>query len=265
LRPIQEIDPAVCRALVGVVFDVDDTLTDRGRLTDPAYGALWALSRAGLALVAVTGRPLGWCDVLARHWPVVAAVGENGAGWVVSDGAGAREGYWDDEAERARQRERQAEIFRAAQAAVPRARLAGDQRARRVDLAFDIAEEVHLDPEELERLLAVIHGAGARSLVSSVHAHAFFGAHDKASGARRAVAEALGRDVAAERERWLFVGDSGNDAAGFAYFPSSAGVANVRAHLARLSVPPAFVASAERGRGFAEITAVVLGHRRAQP
>jgi hypothetical protein len=94
-----------------------------------------------------------------------------------------------------------------------------------------------------------------------VHAHAFFGAHDKASGTVRALGAVLGRDLAGERERWLFVGDSGNDAAAFAYFPVSAGVANVRAHLGRLPVAPAFVARAERGAGFAEIARVVLSAR----
>jgi hydroxymethylpyrimidine pyrophosphatase-like HAD family hydrolase len=120
---------------------------------------------------------------------------------------------------------------------------------------------VRLPPEAIARLVELIHAAGARSLVSSVHAHAFFGAHDKATGAAAAVKAVLGRELGAERDRWLFVGDSGNDAAAFAYFPVSAGVANVRAHLGRLPVPPAFVASAERGAGFAEIAALVLRAR----
>jgi HAD superfamily hydrolase (TIGR01484 family) len=261
VRPLRELDPAVCRNLAGVVFDIDDTITDHGRLTDGAYRALWDLSRAGLTLVAVTGRPLGWCDVFARQWPVAAAVGENGGGWIFRSGSAVVEGYFDDEAERGRQQARLAAIEQAARAAVPGLRLAGDQRLRRVDLAFDVGEEVRLAEASVARLLEVIHAAGARSLVSSVHAHAFFGAHDKATGAASAVKAVLGRDLAAERERWLFVGDSGNDAAAFAWFPVSAGVANVRAHLGRLPVPPAFVADAERGAGFAEIAVTVLSAR----
>jgi len=261
VRPLRDLPSAACRALHGVVFDIDDTLTDHGRLTDGAYRALWDLSRAGLALVAVTGRPLGWCDVFARQWPVVAAVGENGGGWVFRAGSAINEGYWDGESERGRQRQRLAALQARALATVPELRLAGDQRLRRVDLAFDVGEEVHLDEAQIARVLELIEGAGARSLVSSVHAHAYYGAHDKAAGAARALGAVLGRDLERERERWLFVGDSGNDAAAFAYFPLSVGVANVRAHLGRLPVAPAFVAEGERGAGFAEIAATVLHAR----
>jgi HAD superfamily hydrolase (TIGR01484 family) len=261
MRPLTELPAATCRALEGVVFDVDDTLTDGGLLTEVAYAALWALRHGGLHLVAVTGRPLGWCDVLARHWPVAAAIGENGGGWVFRRHDRVEEGYFDDAPTRHEQRRRLAVLEHEALAALPGLRLASDQRHRRVDLAFDIAEEARLDGPGLDRLLAMITGAGAHSLVSSVHAHAFFGDHDKASGVVRATAQVLGRDLAAERDRWLFVGDSGNDAAAFAHFPFSAGVGNVRAHLPRLPVPPAFVADQERGRGFAAIAAAVLAAR----
>jgi HAD superfamily hydrolase (TIGR01484 family) len=261
VRPLRDLDPDVCRNLAGVIFDIDDTITDHGQLTDGAYHALWNLARAGLTLVAVTGRPLGWCDVFARLWPVAMAIGENGGGWVYRAGTAVLEGYWDDAAARAQQQQQLAALEQAARAALPELRLAGDQRLRRVDLAFDVGEEVHLPAARIARLLEVIHGAGARSLVSSVHAHAFFGAHDKAAGAARAVDAVLGRALEQERERWLFVGDSGNDAAAFAYFPISAGVANVRAHLGRLPVPPAFVATAERGAGFTEIAEFVLAAR----
>jgi len=262
VRPIAQLTPDQCRSLAGVVFDIDDTLTDGGQLTDVAYRALWDLAREALPLVAVTGRPLGWCDVLARQWPIAAAVGENGGGWVFRRPPGVAEGYFDAPVVRAQQQQRLRQLQEEACAAIPGLRLASDQRHRRVDLAFDVAEETRLPAEDLDRLLHLIGAAGARALVSSVHAHAYFGAHDKASGVVRAVAEALGRDLDGERSRWLFVGDSGNDAAAFAYFPLSAGVGNVRAHLTRLPVAPAFVADEERGRGFAAIVATVLRQRR---
>jgi HAD superfamily hydrolase (TIGR01484 family) len=272
MRSIHQLPTEVCHQLAGVVFDVDDTLTDHGQLTEVAYGALWALARRGLLLVAVTGRPLGWCDVFARQWPIAAAVGENGGGWVFrqtaqDQGQGGKvrieivDGYFDDEVTRAGQHLRLAALEKTALATIPGLRLASDHRLRRVDLAFDVAEEAPLDPAALDRLLALIAASGARALVSSVHAHAYLGAHDKASGAARAIADAIGRDLAAERERWLFIGDSGNDAAAFAYFPVSAAVANVRANLPRLPVPPVFVADQERGHGFAEIAAAILARR----
>src|SRR5688572_32716530 len=63
----------------GLLFDIDETLTTEGKLTAEAYAALQRLQRAGKLVVPVTGRPAGWCDHIARMWPVDAVVGENGA------------------------------------------------------------------------------------------------------------------------------------------------------------------------------------------
>jgi HAD superfamily hydrolase (TIGR01484 family) len=261
MRPIAELDGDSCRRLEAVVFDIDDTITDKGQLTEESYSALWRLHRAGLLLVAVTGRPLGWCDVLAHLAPINLAIGENGAGWVWRQGHMVREGYWDDQAARQRQRARLDLLVRTVAAALPEVRLADDQRHRRVDIAFDVAESVELPESTVRQLADLMRDAGARVLISSVHAHGFFGQYDKASGVVRAVREVLGRDVPATRDRWLFVGDSGNDAPAFSYFPVSAGVANVRDHLARLPVKPAYVASLARARGFAEIADHLLAQR----
>ncbi|MEO0324194.1 MAG: HAD family hydrolase, partial [Myxococcota bacterium] len=81
------------------------------------------------------------------------------------------------------------------------------------------------------------------------------------SGAAAAAAAVLGVDLAAERGRWLFVGDSGNDAAAFAAFAPSVGVANVAAHLDRLAARPGYVTAADRGLGFAELAGAILRAR----
>lgn len=261
MRPIEDLGSDACRALRGVVFDIDDTITEQGRVTAEAYAALWRLADAGLTLVAVTGRPLGWCDVAAQLWPVALAVGENGAGWVWREGARLRDGFWDEESVRGEQRMRTKDLIELVAQRFPGLTLAGDQRLRRVDLAFDVNEAVRLPPATVQALVAFLQDQGARVLVSSVHVHVFFGTHDKAAGVVRAAEQALGQDVASAPARWLFVGDSGNDASAFAYFPISAGVANVRDHLDRLPTPPAFVARGARGRGFAEIADLVLSRR----
>lgn len=263
LEPLASMPPDLASAIDGVVFDVDDTVTRDGRLERAAYDAMWRLHERGVRLVAVTGRPLGWVDVIARHWPVDVAVGENGAGWVWREGAKIREGYFHDDVERLAHAELLAGVRERVAAAMPEARLAADQRARRCDLAYDVGEELSLGQEDIARLTAIIEAEGARVAVSSVHAHVLAGGWDKARGTARAIAEALGRDLApeAERSRWLFAGDSGNDAAAFAWFPISVGVANVRAHLHALPVPPRWITTADRGRGFAEIAAHVLAHR----
>jgi HAD superfamily hydrolase (TIGR01484 family) len=259
--PIAALGREEARAVRAVAFDIDDTLTRDGRLEREAFAALWSLADAGLVLVAATGRPLGLCDVVVRHWPVHAAVGENGGGWVWRDRtSGAfHEGYADDDATRAAAL-RRLDALRARVARVfPQVRVTDDQRARRVDLAFDVGEHARLDAAAREALRALIEAEGARAIVSSVHAHAFYGDHDKATGIRAALAAATGD--ALPDDAVLFVGDSGNDAPAFAAFSTSAAPRNVAHWLDALPVSPRYVAEASFGAGFAEIARTLLDRR----
>ena len=79
LRPVADFPRAARARVRAVLTDIDDTLTSDGRLPAVAYAALEKLRDAGLLVVPVTGRPAGWCDLIARQWPVDAVVGENGA------------------------------------------------------------------------------------------------------------------------------------------------------------------------------------------
>ncbi|MGB5546813.1 MAG: HAD-IIB family hydrolase [Polyangiales bacterium] len=252
MESYRELNPAGIR---GLVFDIDDTVTRNGVLEPGAYAAMHRLAGAGFDLVAVTGRPLGWTDVLARLWPVRIAVGENGAGWTWVDEAGAHEGYFCNEAERELQADLLNAIRQKVASAMPHVQTTNDHRHRRCDLAFDVGESQSLPRAEIDALLDLIERLGARTSVSTVHAHAVPGPWDKAQGVARALHEVLDIDLAAEIERWVFVGDSGNDEAAFARFPKSVGVANVREHLDRLSTPPRYVTDGDRGRGFAELAA----------
>lgn len=250
MKHYRDLDPSDVR---GVIFDIDDTVTNRGVVEAGAFLALHRMRQTGLDLVAVTGRPLGWADVVARMWPVSLAIGENGAGWSWMDGVRSRQGYFDGPDERARQRELLDAIAREVAERMPHVKPANDRGARRCDLAFDVGEEETLSDEDVDALVHIIERHGAHSAVSTVHAHATPGDWNKARGARRAISQVLGVDVESEIERWVFVGDSGNDAAAFDYFPVSVGVANIRAHLDRLRTPPRYVTDSERGVGFAEL------------
>lgn len=245
----------------GVVFDIDDTVTRKGVLEPVAYTAMHQLAKAGFDLVAVTGRPLGWTDVIARQWPVRLAVGENGAGWVWVDGAGAHEGYFCDEAQRAQQAAALDRVRRAVAANMPNVRVSQDDRARRCDLAFDVGEWVSLPRADIDALIALIERQGCRASVSTVHVHAVPGSWNKAAGVIRALDRALTTRIETEMDRWIFVGDSGNDADAFERFPRSVGVANVREHLDRLPVPPRYVTDGDRGNGFAELAAHLVRSR----
>jgi len=267
MEPLRAIPDPTLRRLRGVAFDVDDTVTRDGILEEPAFAALWRLREAGLRLVAVTGRPLGWTDVLARQWPVDLAVGENGAGWAWRDAStGAfRTGYFQrDPAVRAADRERLGRLREEVTRQLPGVSVADDQDARRCDLAFDVGEHHRSPPAERDALVDLIRSRGFRATVSSVHAHAMPGDWDKARGIVAAILGVLGVDLGdpGNVAGWAYVGDSPNDAAAFDHFPLSIGVANVRDHdPARLGTPPRFVTSADRGRGFAELAATILAAR----
>jgi HAD superfamily hydrolase (TIGR01484 family) len=261
VQPIAAFPPADAHSLLGVCFDIDDTVTKHGVLEQSAYAALCDLARAGLKLIAVTGRPLGFAEVIARMWPVDVAVGENGAGFIARAEHGLTLGYWDDAALRAIQRERLAEIRAQVALHMPHVKVSSDNWARRCDLAFDVGEEEQLSRADVNRLVTLLREQGANTTVSSVHAHAQLSDHDKAQGVARAAAAVLALTAEQTRERFLFVGDSGNDAAAFAWFRHTAGVANVVRFLDRLSVPPGFIAEGECGEGFAEIARTVLSKR----
>ncbi len=258
MEPIANLGAELARSITGVCFDVDDTLTTHGVLDVEAYAALAALKRAGLVLFAVTGRPLGWAELIARMWPVDAAIGENGGGYISRRGDKLTFGYWDDEATRKSQALKLEQIRARVAREMPQVRVSNDSWARRCDLAFDVNEYESLPRAEIEELCALLADEGAHVTVSSVHAHAQLGDHDKARGVAHAAEALMGIGGREAKSRFIFVGDSGNDAAAFAWFEVTAGVANVSRFLDRLPVPPRFVSKASHGQGFAEIADTLL-------
>jgi HAD superfamily hydrolase (TIGR01484 family) len=261
MRALSALPPDDARGLVGLLFDLDDTVLSHGVLTRDAYNAIWSLHEAGLKLVAVTGRPSGWGEVIVRQWPIDGAVTENGAVHVIRDGKGVQLLFDGDAAEVAARRARLDDLVRAVAKAMPNVMLADDVHARRSDVAWDIGERVRLEPAAIEELATLVVAAGARTTRSSVHLHASFERDDKASGAIRFVHRELGEDEGAALHRWAFVGDSGNDAACFAAFRTTFGVENVRAYARVLSVPPRWIAPSKRGAGFAEIAKAIVSSR----
>ena len=85
LIPLAQCPRETLAAIEGVLTDIDETVSTHSRLTAEAYGAMEALKKAGFRVIPVTGRPAGWCDLIARFWPVDAVVGENGAFWMWHD------------------------------------------------------------------------------------------------------------------------------------------------------------------------------------
>ncbi len=262
MGPLTALISADVAPLVGVIFDLDDTVLDRGELGLEAYDALFRLRGAGLRLVACTGRPSGWAEVIARTWPIDGAVAENGAVAWHKVGHG-RVVLLDPvvPAERAARASRLSAIARDVLAAHPTMALSDDVAARRTDLAFDVAERRQVAADVVISARAQLRDRGARTFLSSVHLHATFEATDKASGAVAFLAGALREEPTAALGRWAFVGDSENDAPAFAAFERTFGVANVRPRAAALTRPPRWVAPSAAGRGFAEIATAIVALR----
>jgi len=256
MRPLAELDPGGVSA---VLLDIDDTLTTEGRLTADAFSALEALQRAGKRVVPVTGRPAGWCDHIARMWPVDAVVGENGAFYFWRADGRLQRCYVDDAATREANHARLRALARRIVDAVPGSALAADQAYRETDLAIDYREDVPPLPlQTAERIAALMREAGLTAKVSSIHVNGWFGHYDKLTTTRRLFAERFGLDLSAGNGSVVFAGDSPNDAPMFDYFERSVGVANVRRFAAVLDAGPKFVTRAECGAGFAELVAHLL-------
>jgi len=252
--------------ITGVFTDIDDTLTTDGAITPDALQALSDLKAAGLHVIPITGRPVGWSEPFALSWPVDAIVAENGAVALLADKSGRKplsKRYQQDPATRIANHARMQQTAQRITREVAGAVLAQDSAGRETDIAIDHSEFVHLPPERIAQAVQIMRSEGMNATVSSIHINGWFGAHNKLEGARWIARELWGRNLDAEMARWVYVGDSTNDQLMFEAFPNSVGVANIRRFEAQLSHKPRYITEGERGAGFAELVAALLDARKA--
>lgn len=258
MRPVTEL--AHRGALRGIFSDIDDTLTHHGVVVPDAYAAVARARAAGLRVVLVTGRPAGWAEVLASVWPVDAAIAENGGvAYFKRDGRVHRMYFerGDPTADASRLAALADDVLRS----FTFARRSDDSTLRITDAAFDIGETQQLSPPQIEAIVARCRELGARTLVSSVHAHACFHRADKALMSVRVAEELWGESSEQVAADYAFIGDSPNDQAAFAFFQASIGVANIARYLPQLAPPPRYVTTGVAGHGFAEAIDVLLAAR----
>lgn len=262
VQPLATAPRAVLAGIGGVMTDIDDTLTRDGAIEPAALAALHALRDAGLPVIAITGRPMGWSEPFAAAWPVAAIVAENGAVALLPEGDSVRTEFAQDEALRAANATRLRQVATRILREVPGATLARDSAGRVTDIAIDHAEFAHLDDAAVAAVVAIMRAEGMTATVSSIHINGWFGDHSKWSGACWMLSRLYGRALQAEIERWIYVGDSTNDQPMFERFPCSVGVANLRDFADRMTHWPAWITQAERGQGFAEVARTLLAARR---
>ncbi|SEA38809.1 hypothetical protein SAMN05660420_01962 [Desulfuromusa kysingii] len=265
MQPLKDIAPDKLKQIKYVLADIDDTLTLNGRLPAAVYMALEKLHDAGIILVPITGRPAGWCDHMARMWPIDGIVGENGAFYFCyrTERQHMLRRYWKADAERQTDRARLLALSDEILTAIPEARVAADQAYRETDLAIDICEDVApLSTTKVNRIMAMFTAAGAHAKISSIHVNGWFGDYDKLSMTRNLFLEVFNEDLEAVKGQVIFIGDSPNDMPMFDYFPESVGVANITRFLDQSAVKPAWITTQEGGTGFLELAAALLRVKR---
>ncbi len=249
------------RNVRGVLTDIDDTLTRDGQIEPTALRSLVDLQTAGLPVIAVTGRPMGWSEGFAMQWPVAAIVAENGAVALWRDSERLCIEFVQDPATRHKNAERLGRVAQQILQELPGATLARDSAGRRTDIAIDHGEFAHLQPAQIQQVVQLMQQAGMNATVSSIHVNGWFGSHDKLSGARWIVQRLLRRDLDGEHGDWIYVGDSTNDQQMFGHFALSVGVANLMQFAAQLHTWPAYMTRGERGAGFAQVARRLLAAR----
>jgi HAD superfamily hydrolase (TIGR01484 family) len=272
LRPLAELAAELAKhehKIIGVLTDIDDTLTTHGKLSTQAYLALQALQTAGLKVVPITGGAASLALHAARLWPVDAAIGESGAVLYSHDAKQAdtqlSTHFWHDEATRKSYAQAREGMFARIKVAVPRAQVARDQCFRLCDLAINLSEDLsadeRLNSDEITQIKKLLTEAGYTVRQSSIHLNAWLGDYDKLPMTRRALRELWGMDIERDKYQWIYVGDAPNDEAMFEFFPLSVGVANIARYLPQMQHHPSYLCMHESGAGFAELAAVLLGSR----
>jgi hypothetical protein len=262
--PLEDCPPATLRDAKAVLTDIDDTLTLHGRLPSEAFAALEALRAAGLIVIPITGRPAGWCDHIARMWPVDGVVGENGAFYFRYDESARkmRRVYAQGSTERRTNVEKIWAIAQRVLERFPGTAIASDQAYREIDVAIDFCEDVPPQPLAVaEQIRRLFESEGAHAKVSSIHVNAWFGDHDKLTMSQQFLREGFGIDAGRDKTRIIYAGDSPNDAPMFGFFPNAVGVANVKPYRDVMAALPHFVTENEGGYGFAELAQAILEAR----
>ncbi len=275
MKPLAEWPIEQRRNIIGVFTDIDDTLTTHGAITPDALQALVDLKNAGLHVIPITGRPVGWGESFARTWPVDALVAENGGvAWMAKKNAensnkiGIKPAYLlpkmlskiyqNSVLIRFENSVRMAKIAALVTSQIAGVEVSQDSAGRETDLAFDYNEFAHLSTETVHQVIELLQSQGMQTTVSSIHIHGCFGHFDKWTGAQWIIRELFQRELADEQEKWVFVGDSGNDQAMFQHFRHSFGVANLRRFEAQLMYLPRYITPSERGAGFAQVVQALL-------
>ncbi len=259
MKPFSKISALTLSNVRYLLSDIDDTLTQSGGFPATSYAALENLRASGRVIVLITGRPAGWCDMVARFFPVDAVVGENGALCFYRDGHNVRQIWHDPVEHRDASLVRLHAIAKDIIAEFSGAALAQDNPWRASDVAVDFAEDVEpLSLEVAEAIAARFEAEGATAKVSSIHVNAWFGNYDKLSMFNRWLGEVREKRIEDILDIAIYTGDSPNDVPMFKKFPLSTGVQGIENYNLPSGDLPAYVTIRDAATGFAEVANALL-------
>ena len=244
-----------------MLTDIDDTLTNNGRLPAAVFSAMESLQKNGIRVIPNTGRPAGWCDHIARMWPIDAIVGENGAFFFRYDPALKKmlRRYFLSRQQRQKDSQKLEQLKQVILQSVPGADVSADQMYREADLAIDFCEDVPPLPQaEIDKIVELFEQAGAQAKASSIHVNGWFGDYDKLTMTQILLKDIFDLTDDNIKDLVLYIGDSPNDCPMFAFFPQSVGVANILSFEGRLEFEPTWITQKPGGYGFAEMTNLLL-------
>lgn len=258
MKPISELPHDFKNNIRYILTDIDDTLTEDGKLGPEVYRSLWRLHEAGYKLIPVTGGPAGWCDMIIRLWPVDAVIGENGAFTYYFENSMVQT-LAHPSASADGNLEKLERIFEAVLEEIPEARRAQDQFSRIFDFAIDYNQtSPKLGYETAERIKRIYEKHGANARISSIHVNTWMGSYSKREMAVLFMKERFGLSVEEFREQAIYCGDAPNDEPMFDLLPHSFAVANILEFREILISRPAWVTSGRGGSGFVEIAEKLL-------
>jgi len=261
MKPFRSFSQPIKKNIHYVLTDIDDTLSLSGKLTAAAFTAMEQLAENNIQVVPITGRPAGWCDHIARMWPVAGVVGENGAFYFRYDDARKNmlRRYFASEKERQENRQKLTKLKHDILEKVPGSGVSADQFYREADLAIDFCEDVPLLTQDaVDRIVGIFEAAGAQAKISSIHVNGWFGHYDKLAMAKLFFEDVFDLQLSTCKDQVIFIGDSPNDCPMFAFFPHAVGVANILDFKDRLEHEPAWITDEPGGHGFAEMTDILL-------
>lgn len=243
------------------LLDIDDTLTTEGQLHADAYNALWDLKNAGYHVIPITGRPAGWCEMIARFWPVDGVVGENGGLCFYYMNQHMHRWFHADDNTIKNNTVKLKNIEQDILKNVKTVKTSSDQFCRLTDLAIDFCEDIPRAPQvDIEKVKGIFETHGATAKISSIHVNGWLGSYNKLSTTLQFIKNRYGLNENDFLKQAIYIGDSPNDEPMFKAFPVSIGVANVLDFKDSIKYLPTFITNEKSGNGFSEAVKILLSH-----